>query len=307
MKKKLPLKRLSIDMVKTLLQLIEDELKESSRKRKRGRPRVYSESFILLIFFIKVIRGYSFRDTVFYLEEALKVKMPAISTLHYRFSKLNMMYFEKLFEKVLEELGVEDTLELMVVDGTGFGYDDKQRLNWMRGKKMREVSSHVKVEVIVGKKKKEAILVGVRAGHAYSDERKLLLELMEKTGVKARCVIGDALYGMSVEVLKKFFDRADLVLVPVKDTLHTKVRNPLRKKAQRMYESNRESYRERYVVEQVIGKIKNAYGRCESTKSYEMAVKSVMVKMIMYNWVKVIFLFSIIRIAFLCRGLSKPL
>ena len=37
----------------------------------------------------------------------------------------------------------------MVVDGTGFGYDDKQSSNWMRGKKVREVSSHVKVEMMV--------------------------------------------------------------------------------------------------------------------------------------------------------------
>jgi len=154
MPKRLSLKRLSVDMVKSLLQLIEDEVKESSHKKKRGRPRVYSESFILLVFFIKVMRGCSFRDTVFYLEEILNLKIPAISTLHYRFSKLNVSHFEKLFEKVLEKLGVQDTLEIMVVDGTGFGYDEKQRLNWMRGKKIREVSSHVKVEIIVGRKEK---------------------------------------------------------------------------------------------------------------------------------------------------------
>ncbi|MDI3516979.1 MAG: hypothetical protein PWP09_1045 [Thermotogota bacterium] len=44
MKKKLSLKRLSIDMVKKLLQLIEDELEVSSRKKKRRRSRGYSES-----------------------------------------------------------------------------------------------------------------------------------------------------------------------------------------------------------------------------------------------------------------------
>ena len=39
----------------------------------------------------------------------------------------------------------------MVVDGRGFGYNDKRKLNWMRGKKIREVSSHVKVELVVGR------------------------------------------------------------------------------------------------------------------------------------------------------------
>ena len=66
------LKRLSANMIKKLLQLIEERLKQlPSKKRKRGRSKVYSDSFILLIYFIKVLRNYSFRDTVFYLEEIL--------------------------------------------------------------------------------------------------------------------------------------------------------------------------------------------------------------------------------------------
>ena len=59
---------------------------------------------------------------------------------------------------------------------------------------------------------------------------------------------------MSVEVLKEFFSRSDLVLVPVRDSLHTKVRDPIRKKAKEMYEANRERYRERYIVEHVEDK-----------------------------------------------------
>jgi hypothetical protein len=102
--------------------------------------------------------------------------------------------------------------------------------------------------------------------------------------------MADALYGMSVDVLKEFFDRADIVLVPVRDTLHTKVRDPIRKRARKVYKSNREKYRDRYIVEQVIGKIKNAYGSSESTRSYDMAVKMVWVKMIMFNWAFLIFL-----------------
>ncbi|WP_157723300.1 transposase [Pseudothermotoga thermarum] len=159
-----------------------------------------------------------------------------------------------------------------------------------------------------GKEEKgEAILVGVRMGPAYSDERKLLLGLMERTWVKAGCVIGDALYRMSVELLGRLLERAELVLVPVRDTLHTKVRNPLRGKVKEMYETNREKYKERYVVEQVIGKIKNAYGRCEGTKSMQMAKKRIWVKMILYNWVKVIFLLLFIRRVYFCRGLFETL
>jgi len=118
------LKRLSANMIKKLLQLIEERLKQlPSKKRKRGRPKVYLDSFILLIYFIKVLRNYSFRDTVFYLEEILGEKIPSISMLHYRFSKLEILHFEELFERVLEILRVDEMaeIELMVVDGTGIG------------------------------------------------------------------------------------------------------------------------------------------------------------------------------------------
>jgi hypothetical protein len=257
------LKRLSKDDIKQLLKLIENDMKEPTHKR--GRPKVYSDKFIMLVFFIKTIRGYSFRDTVFYLEKELNMKMPSISTLHYRFSKLDKKYLEKLFNKILEKLEIDEEFEMVAVDGTGFGYDDKRDLSWMRGKKIRQVSSHVKVELIVGRKgeEKETMLIGVNMVPAYSDERKLLLEMIDGMNVKVKYIMADALYGMSVDVLKEFFDRADIVLVPVRDTLHTKVKDPIRKRAKEIYESNREKYRDRYIVEQVIGKIKNAYGSSE--------------------------------------------
>jgi hypothetical protein len=94
------LKRLSKDDIKQLLKLIENDMKEPTHKR--GRPKLYLGKFIMLVFFIKTIRGYSFRDTIFYLEKELNTKMPSISTLHYRFSKLDKKYLEKLFDKLLE-------------------------------------------------------------------------------------------------------------------------------------------------------------------------------------------------------------
>jgi len=294
LRKRVSLKRLSVDTIKKLLQLIEKHIESSQTKRKRGRPKIYSDSFILLIYFIKVLRNYSFRDTVFYLKEILGEKMPAISTLHYRFNKIEMSYFEELFEEVLKIMGIDEgeEIEFMVVDGTGFGYDDKQRLNWMRGKKVREVSSHVRVEMMVGRiKGKRDVIIGVEMGKAYTDERKLLKEMMKGIKVKGRYILGDALYGMDVEVLRLMFEKAREVIVPVRDGLHKRVRNPLRKIVKWMYENGREKYKDRYVVEQVIGKIKNAYGQWESVKGLEMAKKEVWVKVIAYNWAQAIIFF----------------
>ncbi|AEH50236.1 hypothetical protein Theth_0132 [Pseudothermotoga thermarum DSM 5069] len=61
-----------------------------------------------------------------------------------------------------------------------------------------------------GKEEKgEAKVVGVMMGSAYIDEE-----------IKTRCVIGNALYRMSVELLEKLLERAELVLFLVRDTLH---------------------------------------------------------------------------------------
>ena len=305
------LKRLSANMIKKLLQLIEERLKQlPSKKRKRGRPKVYSDSFILLIYFIKVLRNYSFRDTVFYLEEILGEKIPSISTLHYRFSKLEILHFEELFERVLGIFRVDEMveIELMVVDGRGFGYNDKRKLNWMRGKKIREVSSHVKVELVVGRMVNgKDVILGVAMGRVYSDERKLLEGMIGKVKARSKYMLGDALYGMSVKVLRKLFEKAERVIVPIKDTLHTRVRDPIRKKVKRMYEENKEEYRNRYIVEQVIGKIKNAYGQWEGTKSLEMAKKSIWAKVIAYNWVQVMnfFVFLLRWMTILHAGLLR--
>ena len=83
---------------------------------------------------------------------------------------------------------------MIAADGTGFGYGEKRELNWMRGSQIRKVSSHVKVELLVGKVRGKAIILGVNMGKTYSDERKLLMEILEKVNIKTKKVLADALY-----------------------------------------------------------------------------------------------------------------
>jgi len=102
------LKRLTPDTIQKLIKLIENELTPQDGKRKRGRPKVYSDSFILLVSFIKTMMNLSFRDTVYHIQHTLKMKSPSVSTLHYRFSKLDERLLEKIFEKVLEKPKVNE-------------------------------------------------------------------------------------------------------------------------------------------------------------------------------------------------------
>jgi hypothetical protein len=68
---------------------------KKKEKPKRGKPKIYADYFILFIAVIMQMYKYSFREAVTILERELKKKMPAISTLHYRLSKLD--------KKILEE------------------------------------------------------------------------------------------------------------------------------------------------------------------------------------------------------------
>ena len=65
-----------------------------------------------------------------------------------------------MFEKLLDKLNIGEKVELIAADGTGFGYGEQIKLNWMRGSQIREVSSHVKVELMVGKVRDRVIILG---------------------------------------------------------------------------------------------------------------------------------------------------
>jgi len=154
---------------------------------------------------------------------------------------------------------------------------------------MRKVKSHVKPEIVVGKRESgEDIILDVKIWSAYSDERVMLKEMLREREWRSKFIMADALYGMDVEVLREFYRRAEKVVVPVRDTIHTRVKHPLMVQAKRDYEENRERYKERNIVERTIGKIKNAYGICIPMNSEEKARKVVWLMVILYNWALVV-------------------
>ena len=62
-----------------------------------------------------------------------------------------MKSFFKKFRNIL--LDTEEKVRQIIVDGTRFGYDGKESLKMLRGKEIREMSSHVKVELMICKKR----------------------------------------------------------------------------------------------------------------------------------------------------------
>jgi len=279
MKKPLKLKELSINDIRDLVSLIKNKLK--SPRNSRGRPKIYSDELILIFLIYKTAHQLSFRELRFYMKEIVGYS-PAISTLHYRFSKIPQSMIEELFKRVIAELLRGKEVELFIPDGTGFGYDGLYRLSWRRGKEMREVSSHVKTEVVVVRDKTGMdIVYSISTGPPYSDERRLVEPLLKGADIKAEAVIAD---GMSVKILEMFKRIGAKVIVPIREGMWTRVRNSLRLEVMNLYRREKGVYKRRYIVEQVIGKVKNAYGRCEGAKRLELAVKYVWIKFIAYNY-----------------------
>ena len=110
------------------------------------------------------------------------------------------------------------------------------------------------------------------------------MEGMASIDVKADYFIADALYGMSKKFIRMAKEKAKTVIMPIKNGLHNKIRDKLRKEVAKAYRENERIYRKRYVVEQVIGKVKTCFGDFERTKDLEMAKKMVLLKFIMYNY-----------------------
>lgn len=121
-------------------------------RKGRGKPRTYSECVILALFICKTLNNWSYRELLFFARRKFR-RLPALSTLHYRFKKISPELLESIFQYVRQRLlGIlKPGFRYLFVDGTGFGYSGTKKIKWKRGKETREVSPHVKTVIFVGR------------------------------------------------------------------------------------------------------------------------------------------------------------
>ncbi len=194
---------------------------------------------------------------------------------------------------------IKKEFHCLIADGTGFGYSDTFKLLWMKGKEIRQVKSHIKTEVLVGVIKNKAVVVGVNTGTAYSDECKLLSPMLKALNFRVRYFLGDAYYG-KVEILRKVKGLNMCAVVPVRDTVHTRVRHSIRLWAKENYERKRKVYRRnRFRVEQVIGIVKNRFGDRDRVRDFHTASLYVLARFALYN------LLLLYKLLLLCLNLLR--
>ena len=161
-----------------------------------------------------------------------------------------------------------------MVDGTGVGYNTPFYLRSKRGLEIRKIRSHVKLVVFCYWQGGRNWVVDVEVGKAYSDEGLL------PYGTN---IVGDKLYGMRVDVLRKMESLGYEPIVRSEDTMRVKVKSEERRRANQRAKEKERILKGRYRIEQVFGSIKRAYGSYLDVKGEPVAKLMVLGMFILRN------------------------
>ncbi|MCS7214477.1 MAG: transposase [Candidatus Calescibacterium sp.] len=225
---------------KLIKKLIEQFYSQNPPPKRPGRPPAYTTEIIILAAILKIHKNVSYRTLELILKDRLG-HSPDFSTIFYRFKKLNPELLSFVLSKTAEIC--EKVLDIkeyhaVVADATGFGYDDTVKLNYLRGKQIRQVKAHVKTEALIGVRGKKKIVLGVAVGEAYSDELKLLWSMLDRAEFKAQHFVADGYYD-SVRLIKHFEQRQIKCVTPISERMRQEVRNRYRKLVKERYEDER--------------------------------------------------------------------
>jgi len=125
--------------------------------RSRGRKPTYSEVLILTLALLHTARRLSYRQLLFCVapEVLPEEPLPALGTLLYRLQTIPDARGHALLHGLAaqgiarEVAGVSFDVPVVLVDGTGVGFDTPFYAQFRRGSEIRRIRSHVKAVVLV--------------------------------------------------------------------------------------------------------------------------------------------------------------
>jgi len=265
-------------------------------KTKRGRPRKYPDDIILALLFLQVAWRLSFREL-----ELLSVQMfgretvPDFSTYYYRLNKLpRYLLIDFLNFTSRRLLGRHHRqVKFLIIDGTGFKYDELYPLKILRGLEIKKVRSHVKVVVLSAHLENgKRFVLTVVPEQSYASEVKIgerIIGWLSERGFTWRALRGKPLLGDKAYDSVRFLELVEVAglkpYVKVKETFRKSVKSKARLRAKRLVESDR-LHRYRGLIESIFGEIKQDVGSYERTKSFHIAQVFVLAKFCLFNlWV----------------------
>jgi hypothetical protein len=114
-----------------LYPLVQAYLKDHppTRPRPRGRPPTYSDAWVLTLWFYQTLWRTSYRETLA-MARREGFPTPALGAYHYRRRRLPLSLFPALLTRVGQVLRQRDpeARQVLWVDGTGFGFQDRYAL-----------------------------------------------------------------------------------------------------------------------------------------------------------------------------------
>ena len=209
-------------------------------------------------------------------------KVPDFSTYYYyyRLKQLSPVllidFLNFISSKLLRKYSGQ--VRFLIIDGTGFKYDELYPLKILRGKEIKKVKSHVKVVILsVHLRSGKRFVLTALPGESYASEvklgNKLLYWLSDREFVlkalKDKPLLGDKAYD-SKEFIGLVLSSGLLSYIKVKESFRKRVKSELRLRCKELEESD-DVYRFRRLIENIFGEIKQDVGSYERTRSFHLA------------------------------------
>ena len=183
-----------------------------------------------------------------------------------------------------------DRIKLLIVDATGFSFNELYPVKFLRGKEVRFIRSHVRVCVIIGvmELRGKRVVLAVADGGPYESEVHMAMRALsqlrrvmggEESGIP---FIADKGYD-SVRVIERVMEMGLEPYISVRESWRHEVKDEVRMLSKRNVESGDGVYRERYLVESLFGTIKSKLSSHIYAKREDMARKEAVARVILWN------------------------
>lgn len=259
-------------------------IKQSQTQQKCGRPRQYDDALILTIASVQNLYSLSFREVLEFVEDIFP-DIPCVSTFHYRVNHIN----PDLVSAFVTHLGLAiqetwhkqgDVVERMIIDGTGFSFNDSYPLEYLRGTEIRKVQSHVRAIALVATNGKERFVAGVIQGKPYEGEIPLAKQLVARFSFRPKLpFLGDKGFD-SIEFIEQLTKQQCLPCIKVRETHRHAVRHQARLDAK---ENEKQHGQKRTLIESLFGNTKQKLTNHIKTKHMQLAQTYALLRLALFN------------------------